>query len=149
MSPPESVSALLRANYVPVAKSLVGALVDLLVTARPVVGGVAGFGLAFGATAGPIATAGFGLLAPIWIYTTVQGWLTARAGRFEEHRRWMIRSFALTFAAVTLRLYLPLGVMAGLSFQQIYVATAWISWVPNLLLVELWLQRGRVRLQPA
>jgi hypothetical protein len=39
MSPPESVSALLRANYVPVAKSLVGALVDLLVTARPVVGG--------------------------------------------------------------------------------------------------------------
>jgi uncharacterized membrane protein len=114
------------------------------------VGGAAGFVLAFGTTAGPIAGLGFGLLAPIWIYATVQGWLTARARRFEDHRRWMIRSFALTFAAVTLRLYLPLGMMAGLSFGQIYVATAWISWIPNLLLVELWLRRDRVpRLQPA
>ena len=48
----------------------------------------------------------------------MQGWLTARARRFDEHRRWMIRSFALTFAAVTLRLYLPLGMMAGLSFNE-------------------------------
>ena len=39
MSPPESVSALLRSNYVPVAKNLIGPLVDLLVVARPVVGG--------------------------------------------------------------------------------------------------------------
>jgi uncharacterized membrane protein len=92
-----------------------------------IIGGAAGFGLAFGTTAGPVAGLGFALLGPIWIYVTVQGWLTARAGRFDEHRRWMIRSFALTFAAVTLRLYLPLGMIAGLSFQQIYVATAWIS----------------------
>ncbi len=113
------------------------------------VGGAAGFILAFGTTAGPVAAAGFGLLAPAWIYTTAQGWLTARARRFDEHRRWMIRSFALTFAAVTLRLYLPLGVIAGLTFPQIYVATAWISWVPNLLVAELYLLRERARLQPA
>ncbi len=115
------------------------------------VGGSAGFVAAFGSTAGPIAVAGFGLLAPVWLFTTVQGWRTARAGRFTEHRRWMIRSFALTFAAVTLRLYLPLGMMAGLSFHEIYVATAWISWVPNLLAAELYLRReSRARtLSPA
>ena len=111
--------------------------------------GCAGFVLAFGTTAGPVAALGFGLLAPIWVYCTAQGWLTARARRFDEHRRWMIRSFALTFAAVTLRLYLPLGVMAGLSFHQIYVATAWISWIPNLLLAELYLRRRAFVLQPA
>lgn len=110
--------------------------------ASVIVGGSAGLVLAFGTTAGPVASLGFGLLAPIWIYTTAQGWLTARARRFEEHRRWMIRSFALTFAAVTLRLYLPLGMMAGLSFNEIYVATAWISWLPNLLLAELYIRRG-------
>jgi len=109
-----------------------------------IVGGFAGFAMAFGTTAGPVAGWGFGILAVIWIYVTGQGWLTARARRFDEHRRWMTRSFALTFAAVTLRLYLPLGVMAGLTFDQIYIATAWISWVPNLLLAELFLRRERL-----
>ncbi|WP_430420006.1 DUF2306 domain-containing protein [Phenylobacterium sp.] len=108
-------------------------------------GGAAGFILAFGTTAGPVAAVGFGLLAPAWIYTTAQGWLAARAGRFDAHRRWMIRSFSLTFAAVTLRLYLPIGIMSGLTFEQIYVATAWISWIPNLLLAELYIRRGLSR----
>lgn len=113
-----------------------------------VVGGFAGFAMAFGTTAGPVAGWGFGILAVIWIYVTGQGWLTARARRFDEHRRWMVRSFALTFAAVTLRLYLPIGVMAGLTFEQIYVATAWISWVPNLALAELYIRRGLPRAMP-
>lgn len=114
-----------------------------------IVGGAAGFGLAFGTTAGPVAGLGFALLGLLWIYVTAQGWMTARARRFDEHRRWMIRSFALTFAAVTLRLYLPLGAIAGLDFEQVYVATAWISWIPNLLVAELYLRRAAPRLLPA
>ena len=39
--------------------------------------------------------------------------------------------------------------MGGLTFQQIYVATAWISWIPNLLAAELYLRREVLRLQPA
>lgn len=119
--------------------------VGRLYAAGCLLGGVAGFIMAFGTTAGPVAGVGFGLLAPVWIYATAMGWLSARAGDFQAHRRWMIRSFSLTFAAVTLRLYLPLGIMAGLTFEQIYVATAWISWIPNLLIVELWLRRNAVR----
>lgn len=105
-------------------------------------GGCGGFMMAFGTTAGPVAGLGFGLLAPIWIFTTLQGWRTARARRFDAHRAWMIRSFALTFAAVTLRLYLPLGQAAGLSFATIYVMSAWISWIPNLIVAELYLRLG-------
>jgi uncharacterized membrane protein len=110
-----------------------------------IVGGCGGFVMALGTTAGPVASLGFGLLAPIWIFTTVQAWRTARARRFDEHRAWMIRSFALTFAAVTLRLYLPLGQIAGMPFQVIYPLTAWISWIPNLLIAELYLRRGVLR----
>lgn len=113
-----------------------------------IVGGFAGLGLAFGSTAGPIAGWGFGLLAVIWIHVTAQGWLTARAGRFDEHRRWMMRSFALTFAAVTLRLYMPLGDLAGLDGLPAYRAIAWLCWIPNLLLVELYLRRGLARGTP-
>ncbi|TAJ74662.1 MAG: DUF2306 domain-containing protein [Phenylobacterium sp.] len=114
------------------------------------VGGVAGFAMAFGTTAGPVAGWGFGILAVIWVYVTGQGWLAARARRIDAHRRWMIRSFALTFAAVTLRLYLPIGAMAGLEFAEIYRLNAWISWIPNLLLAEIYLRRRTMRgLQPA
>jgi hypothetical protein len=93
--------------------------------------GSAGLALSVGTTAGPIAGLGFGLLAVIWIYVTGQGWLTARARRFDEHRRWMIRSFALTFAAVTLRIYMPLSGLAHLQMDEAYRAIAWLAWVPQ------------------
>jgi hypothetical protein len=114
-----------------------------------VIGGSAGLALSVGTTAGPIAGLGFGLLAVIWLYVTGQGWLTARARRFDEHRRWMIRSFALTFAAVTLRAYMPLAMLAHLDMDQAYRAIAWLAWVPNLVVAELYLRRAALRLQPA
>lgn len=115
-----------------------------------IVGGLAGLRLAFGTTAGVFAGVGFGLLALLWIYATTQAWRFAREGRFEEHRRWMIRSFAMTFAAVTLRLYLPIAPMLGYDFMVGYRLTAWVSWMPNLILAEIWMRRqmGR-RLQVA
>jgi hypothetical protein len=113
------------------------------------VAGSAGLALSVGSTAGPIAATGFLLLAVSWLYVTGQGWLTARARRFDEHRAWMIRSFALTFAAVTLRVYMPLAEMGGLDPQQSYRAIAWLAWVPNLLVAELYLRRGSMRLAPA
>ena len=117
--------------------------------AAVMVGGSAGLALSVGTTAGPIAGVGFGLLAVLWLHFTGQGWLTARARRFDEHRRWMIRSFSLTFAAVTLRLYMPLAEAAGFDGAQAYVVIAWLAWVPNLLVAELYLRRGALRLQPA
>ena len=73
----------------------------------------------------------------------------ARA-RFDEHLRWMIRSFALTFAAVTLRLYLPFPPMMGFTFVEGYRAIAWLAWVPNLIAAELyWRREPARRLQPA
>lgn len=113
------------------------------------VGGAGGLVMAFGTTAGPFAGVGFGLLAVIWLYTTAQGWRTAQARRFDEHRVWMIRSFSLTFAAVTLRLYLGASQAADIPFQVAYPIIAWLAWVPNLALAELYLRRGVQRLMPA
>jgi uncharacterized membrane protein len=109
------------------------------------IGGAAGLVLAAGTNAGPIAVAGFGVLAVLWIYATAQAWRLAMQRRFTEHRRWMIRSFALTFAAVTLRLYLPFGPMLGYEFLEAYRVISWLAWVPNLIVAELYLARGRVR----
>lgn len=109
------------------------------------IGGVAGLILAPGSFAGPIATVGFGSLAVIWIVVNLLGWRAALRGRFVEHRRWMIRSWALTLAAVTLRIYLPLVMVLDLPFLPSYRAIAFLAWVPNLLAAELWLRRrGRI-----
>jgi len=112
-----------------------------LYVAGCLVGGLAGLVLSLGSTAGPIATAGFGLLALAWLWTTVQAVRHAIARRIPEHRAWMIRSFALTFAAVTLRLYLPLAAISGLPMREAYLAIAFLCWVPNLAIAELWLRR--------
>ncbi|XBQ17486.1 MAG: DUF2306 domain-containing protein [Oceanicaulis sp.] len=102
-------------------------------------GGVSGLALAVGTTSGPVAAAGFGGLAIAWLLTTGRGLALALAGRFAEHRRWMIRSYALTLAAVTLRLQLPASAMMDLPFETAYPAIAFLCWVPNLVLAELWI----------
>jgi len=109
------------------------------------IGGVGGLVMAFGSTAGPIATAGFGSLAVIWIFANIQGWRLAMARRFDEHRAWMIRSYVLTFAAVTLRLYLPLIPLADVSFVEGYRAISFLCWVPNLMVAEIYIRATAMR----
>jgi len=106
------------------------------------VGGAAGLILAAGSSAGLIASAGFGSLAVLWIAANLLGWRAAVQGRFVAHRRWMVRSWALTLAAVTLRLYLPLVMVLDLPFLPWYRAISFLAWVPNLIAAELWLRRG-------
>lgn len=113
-------------------------------------GGSAGLALALGSTAGPIARAGFAALALTWMVITAMAWRMALHRRFDDHRRWMIRSFALTFAAVTLRLYMPAALILGLDPLESYRAIAWLCWAPNLIAAEVYLARGRTRIaQPA
>ena len=114
--------------------------------------GAAGLPLAFGSDAGPIATTGFATLDVIWIGCTAQALRLAMTGRYAEHRCWMIRSFALTFAAVTLRLQLPIAPIMGYPFLSGYRIVSWTAWVPNLLIAEFYLRHGLARarrIQPA
>jgi uncharacterized membrane protein len=106
------------------------------------VGGVAGFVMAFHAFGGPVSQLGFGCLAIAWLYTGARAYLAIRARDVASHRRWMVRNFALTFAAVTLRLWLPASVAAGVPFRVSYPAIAWLCWVPNALFAEVLLGRA-------
>jgi hypothetical protein len=106
-------------------------------------GGIAGLLLARHSFGGLVSHLGFGLLAALWLFSGVMAVVAAKARRFADHRAWMVRNFALTFAAVTLRLYLPLGFASGLRFEAFYPAVAWLCWVPNLLFVEWVTLRSR------
>ncbi|HYD98534.1 MAG TPA: DUF2306 domain-containing protein [Alphaproteobacteria bacterium] len=116
------------------------------------VGGAAALPLALNVGTGPVPGAGFGTLAVLWLATTSLGLWHGRRGDVGRHRAWMIRSFALTFAAVTLRLQLGLSGAAGLDLAEAYRVIAWSAWIPNLLAAE-WLIRRiaapAARLAPA
>lgn len=111
------------------------------------VSGVSGLQLAFYTSAGPIAVAGFALLAVIWLATTGMALYFALKHRIDRHRIWMLRSAALTFAAVTLRVYLGVATAAGIDFDTAYLLVSWLAWVPNALVMEayLWTRRGSSR----
>lgn len=109
------------------------------------VGGVSGFALALGASTGIVSTMGFGLLAIAWFTTVAIGWRKAVQGNLADHQQWMIRSFALTLAAVTLRLYLPVAQLLPIDFDDGYRAISFLCWVPNVVGAELFLIRRRVR----
>lgn len=100
---------------------------------------VAGLILAWSAPREPATRLGFGSLAVVWFYTASMAYLSVRAGNIKLHQQWMIRSYALTLAAVTLRVQLGFyqGVM-GLTFDEAYAIVAWFCWIPNLIVAE-WL----------
>jgi len=106
------------------------------------VSGLAGLYLSPGSMARNTFGIAFIGLALAWLYTGVQAYLAIRRRRVDEHRRWMIRNYALTYAAVTLRFEMPLLiVVAGLTPLMALNVVGWLCWVPNLALVELWIRR--------
>jgi len=106
-------------------------------------GGLASLGLSFAFTGTDWARLGFILLALFWMGSTGYGISRAIAGDYRAHRRWMLRSVAFTFAAVTLRLIMPVLLASGWTVLETYDLTAWASWLINILAVEWWLRRRR------
>lgn len=102
-------------------------------------GGLAGFVIAQFATGGIISTLGFSGLAIAWLYTTWKAYQMARHRNFVAHNQWVTRSYALTLAAVTLRIWLPLFTAGfGWDFIPSYQVISWFCWVPNIIIAE-WL----------
>lgn len=105
--------------------------------------GSAALYLAYHATGGIISSLGFGMLGTFWLITTMKAYLFIRNRQINEHQAWMIRSYALTWAAVMLRIYLPLSQIAQLDFMEAYRVIAWLCWVPNILVAEWIIMRMR------
>lgn len=105
--------------------------------------GVAGLILAVNSIGGLYVASGFGLMAIFWLATTLNAYRLIRIGNVKSHQNWMVRSYAVTLAGLTLRLYLGVSVILGIKFFDAYPVLAWICWVPNLLLAE-WFVRRRM-----
>lgn len=103
-----------------------------------VIAALSAFRLSLDSFGGLVTHIAFAILGLCWISSTVMAYYCIRHHNVRQHEIWMIRSYALTLAAVTLRLYLPASMIAEIPFEVAYPAIAWIAWVPNILIVE-WL----------
>ena len=95
------------------------------------------------------------MLALLWFGTTLAGFRAVRQHRYADHREWMLRSVAMTFSISANRAWLMIlfivfvpEIYTGQSFDPVALdqaigVSSWMSWVVNLIIVELWLHRRR------
>lgn len=106
--------------------------------------GPAGLLMGFYANGGISSRIAFVSLALLWIFFTAMALVKARQKDFTAHRRYMIRSYALTLSALTLRAWkYAITNTAELPPMDVYRVVAWLGWVVNLVVAE-WIIRTRV-----
>ncbi len=112
--------------------------------------GPAGLLMGFYANGGITSRIAFVLLALLWIFFTAMALIKARQKDFKAHRRFMIRSYALTLSAITLRAWKYVITNAyhlddSLVFppMDVYRVVAWLGWVGNLIFAEWWIRRNK------
>jgi hypothetical protein len=107
-------------------------------------GGLSGFYLSFHATGGIISKFGFGAMSVLWMISGYVAYRQIKQKNVVVHREWMIRNYSLTFAAVTLRIWLPLSLalFGSENFSEVYRIIAWLCWVPNILVAEWYIHRS-------
>lgn len=121
-------------------------------------GGVTAVAIGAVSPFGPLNQVGTVLMGSLWLAFTVAGFRMARQRRFVDHRRWMIRSFALTASIISNRIWAVLAVVtytpqldttfggSEVAMGQAISGTAvWLGWVVPLLVAEWWLERGDAR----
>lgn len=96
-----------------------------------------GLGLALYANGGLPAKVGFSLQCIVWWLTTFIAWREIRKRRWQTHIEWMMRSYAVTLAAMSL--WVGSYAMVYLFHTkpiETYLTVTWLSWVGNLVIVE-------------
>jgi uncharacterized membrane protein len=113
-------------------------VVDVLLITGP-----AGLVMGFYANGGLWSKIAFVLLAVLWIYFTAMALVKAKQKNFKAHRNYMIRSYALTLSAITLRAW-KYGITNTMTLppMDVYRVVAWLGWVGNLFVAELLIRKS-------
>lgn len=101
------------------------------------ISGLCGLFIALYATGGIVSILGFFTLSLICLTTTILGFKSIKKKDINSHEKFMIFSYAACFAAVTLRIWLPLLTIAMDDFNSAYRIVAWFCWVPNIIVAFL------------
>jgi Predicted membrane protein (DUF2306) len=108
--------------------------------------GPASFLMAINANGGLPAKASFTLLSLCWFMATLLSYYYVRKKNYAIHGEWILRSYALSVSAITLRFYAYLFDVFNIHARplEVYITVAWLSWVPNLIIAEIMIRKGFV-----
>ena len=111
------------------------------------ISGPAALVMSFYANGGYPAQASFVILSILWLGSTFLAYYFVRKKDYESHGKWMVRSYALTLSAVSLRLYSYLFNVFHFNMDPVdlYILLSWMSWIPNLIIAEILIRRGLVK----
>jgi uncharacterized membrane protein YozB (DUF420 family) len=106
---------------------------------------------------GPVLAASDVILAVLWLWFTVDGFIAVRRRRFGTHRRQMLRSATLALSIITNRIWTPAlymcleplrdSVFGGNEEKYVWLVAGvggWLGWTIPLLGLQLWLRRQPV-----
>ncbi len=106
--------------------------------------GPAGLIMGFYANGGALSRIAFVSLAALWIFFTAMAFIKARQKNFNTHRNFMIRSYALTLSALTLRAWkYAINNSFELPPMDVYRTVAWLGWGVNILVAEWIIRRNK------
>ena len=109
------------------------------------VSSIAAFYLAAHTDLGWVFGAGLTGLAVAWIVTTGLAFVAIRRGLIHQHQEWMIRSYVVTFAFVTFRIFAGVAQATGVgTLQEQLAAASWFCWAVPLLITEAILQGRKI-----
>jgi hypothetical protein len=97
--------------------------------------------LAFHTDFGVVFGAGLACLATAWLLTTGLAIFAITRNLYEQHKEWMIRSYVVTTAFITFRLFFnALGYIGVGTRLERATAMAWFCWAVPLLIAEAIIQ---------
>jgi len=101
-----------------------------------------GLVMSFVANGGIWAQISFVVLSILWIFFTYKSYQFARSKNWKKHEEYILRSYALTLSAVSLRLFkMIIANVFDLPPMDTYRFVAWLGWIFNLCIVELYIRR--------
>ncbi|MHC0037013.1 DUF2306 domain-containing protein [Pseudoneobacillus sp. C159] len=107
------------------------------------ISGLTGIYLSFYAFGGFLSKVGFFALSIAWLVTTYLAYKYVRKKQFKLHENWMYRSYAVTFVAITFRIW---SAVIGYSFDNFklgYSMAIWVGLIGNMLVMEYWLRKSK------
>ncbi|MFF3249266.1 DUF2306 domain-containing protein [Streptomyces sp. NPDC002870] len=115
-------------------------------------GALTGLVMSMFSSVGILGFFGFGTLSVLWGWTAWRAYRAIRERDVLSHQAWVIRNFALTYAAVTLRLWFGVLIFVQVPFvhgddaferisEQAYAPVPFLCWLPNLVIAELMIRR--------
>ena len=115
----------------------------ILVIASP-----SGLIMAYHANGGLIGQVSFIVLSMLWFVFTLQGFRYIKKGNYQKHKNFMIRSYALTLSAISLRLF-KFGIVTVLELPPMdtYKIVSVLGWGINLIIAELIIRKSYLKKQ--